>query len=267
MKNDKNQVPRILVVEDLAMIRQLVKTMCESFDVSVDLAANGHEAVSHASRQKYSLILMDRKMMGMDGLEATRLIRRLEDASLRSVPIVAMTGDSSEPDREACLGAGMNGFLFKPFGRSELGAVLQHWLGPKTESNLSQDSLVTVQPPPPDVLDIRQLETLASSLPGRGPALVRQIIDMFPDTIWPRLEVLRQALVEQDWRRVDLEAHALKAAVGYYGATQVTRICVELETLARAEDLEQGQERLESLTVEVSRLRDALASLRPRFAK
>ena len=94
---------------------------------SVDLAQDGHEAVAAAAKTTYALVLMDMQMPGMDGLEATRIIRA-QPGPNQHTPIVALTANAMQADREACMAAGMNDFLSKPFSRELLGACLERWL-------------------------------------------------------------------------------------------------------------------------------------------
>ncbi|CAG0998388.1 partial Signal transduction histidine-protein kinase BarA, partial [Rhodocyclaceae bacterium] len=91
-----------------------------------DLAADGEQALALAGRQAYALILMDMKMEGMDGIDATRRIRRLP--GYRATPIVAVTANAFAGDREQCLRAGMDDYLAKPVNRDQLFATIHKWL-------------------------------------------------------------------------------------------------------------------------------------------
>jgi CheY-like chemotaxis protein len=117
----------LLLVEDNKINQKLALALLARLGYETDLAENGLEAVKSATEVQYSLILMDVQMPEMDGLEATRQIRALTTTN-SSVPIVALTANAMESDREACLGAGMNDFLSKPFSRDSLALCLDRWL-------------------------------------------------------------------------------------------------------------------------------------------
>jgi CheY-like chemotaxis protein len=115
---------RILLVEDNAVNQKLALRLLSQMGYSADVAGNGLEALEAIDRQRYDLVLMDVQMPEMDGLEATRRI--VSDVPADDRPwIVAMTANAMEGDRDACLEAGMNGYIAKPIRVEELvGAVL-----------------------------------------------------------------------------------------------------------------------------------------------
>lgn len=123
---DKPQ-PRVLLVEDHPINQKIAVTMLGRLGCAVDLAENGREAVMAASKVHYAMILMDMQMPEMDGLEATRQIRMLDGPSAH-VPIVALTANAMQSDRDACRAAGMDDYLTKPFKTASLAASLSRWI-------------------------------------------------------------------------------------------------------------------------------------------
>ncbi|WP_268800734.1 response regulator [Pseudomonas huanghezhanensis] len=116
----------VLLVEDNPVNRTVVEAMLRSLGLEVSVAGDGAQAVSMASKEKFALVLMDCRLPVMDGYEATRRIRALP--GLESLPIIALTANARQGDREICLQAGMNDYLAKPFKRTDLQQVLQRWL-------------------------------------------------------------------------------------------------------------------------------------------
>jgi PAS domain S-box-containing protein len=119
---------RVLLAEDNQTNRLIVAAMLEPIGLRVDTAANGLEAVEAQREAPYDLVLMDVNMPEMDGYAATAAIRRLEGAGAH-VPIVAVTANAFETDREAALAAGMDGFISKPFRKEALLTLVLHHLG------------------------------------------------------------------------------------------------------------------------------------------
>ncbi len=147
---------RLLLVEDNPVNQKLASRLLKKFGYIVDIAGNGKEALTRLSQQAYDAILMDCQMPELDGFEATKIIREREtdrnaphgflsvqpqlfsvDSSPRAphasrphIPIIALTANAVEGDRERCLAAGMDDYLTKPINPTELKSVLERWLSP-----------------------------------------------------------------------------------------------------------------------------------------
>ena len=121
---------KVLLVEDNAVNRTVVQAMLHSLGCEVEVAVNGEQAVNMARAGTHSLILMDCRLPVMDGYQATRQIRQIPGR--QDVPIVALTANALQGDRDACLQAGMDDYLAKPFKHADLQQVLQRWLSFRT---------------------------------------------------------------------------------------------------------------------------------------
>jgi two-component system, sensor histidine kinase and response regulator len=117
---------RLLLVEDEPINQEVALLLLEEVGWQVDVADNGQQALAMASAHPYDLILMDMQMPVMDGIEATRHIRTLPHG--KAVPILAMTANAFEEDRERCLAAGMNDFITKPVAPETLYEILLNWV-------------------------------------------------------------------------------------------------------------------------------------------
>jgi signal transduction histidine kinase/CheY-like chemotaxis protein len=116
----------VLLVEDNEVNRTVVQAMLHSLGCRVEIAVNGEQAVDMARNGNHALILMDCRLPVMDGYQATRQIRQIP--GLETLPIVALTANVLQGDRDACLQAGMDDYLAKPFKHADLQQVLQRWL-------------------------------------------------------------------------------------------------------------------------------------------
>jgi CheY-like chemotaxis protein len=127
---------RILLAEDNEINQEIAMELLRLLGFSAtDLAANGREAVDAALSKHYDLILMDIQMPEIDGFEATRRIRTSGKAGCDSIPIIAMTANAMETDKENCLRAGMNDHISKPIDPALLSETLRRWLHAKAEDS------------------------------------------------------------------------------------------------------------------------------------
>lgn len=115
---------RVLLVEDNLVNQRVAAKVLERFGVVVSIASDGHQALDQLAHEDVDLVLMDCQMPGMDGWETTRRLRQRGWLG----PVVALTANATETDRQACLSAGMNDFLSKPFSAAALETVLRRWL-------------------------------------------------------------------------------------------------------------------------------------------
>ncbi len=241
---------RLLVAEDNKVNQEVALVMLESFGLQVEHADHGLAAVEAVQQQTYDLILMDMQMPEMDGLEATRKIRKMELTGevFPGLPIIALTANAMDGDMERCLQAGMNGYLSKPFSAEQLYESLTPWLMAPREGKLDvnkqhdwqgsleraksknsgeQQSAMSVDP--------SALEKIAALRPDQSEHLVAKVIRLFLDT----LEECLGLLAEQPQQAESLRqlAHALKSSCANVGAYRLSDLCKQLEEAAISEML------------------------------
>jgi CheY-like chemotaxis protein len=131
---------RILVVEDNVVNQKVAVRLLENLGYKADVAANGLEAIDALHRLPYDVVLMDCQMPELDGFEATRRIRELEERReiKGHIPIVALTANALQEDRERCLHAGMDDYMSKPINVEQLACILAQWA--KKTAGTSGDS-------------------------------------------------------------------------------------------------------------------------------
>ncbi len=207
---------------------------------------------------------MDVQMPRMDGHEATVQIRRREAALAwggqgHSTPIIAMTANALEGEREVALSAGMDDYITKPVKAEELDGVLRRWTAPAEKTTAPEsaseggDAPDAVPPLDPEVLDTLR------SLQGEGePDLVAELAGMFLGDAALRLEELRDAIGRADAAKIRGVAHALKGSSGNMGATRVHEVCAKLEEAGESGNLAAVPRLLERLEEELSLARPVL---------
>ena len=156
---------RVLAVDDIAVNQRLVATILEREGYRVDLASNGLEAVDALRNRPYDVVLMDVQMPEMDGLEATRRIRALGEG-VCNTPVIAMTANAMQGDRERCLQAGMNDYLSKPLSQRELLDKVAFWCGEAAAQSGTPEELPEAASSAPDPAAAEALQGLLGQLDG-----------------------------------------------------------------------------------------------------
>jgi two-component system, sensor histidine kinase and response regulator len=258
----RQQRARVLVAEDNQVNQRVAVRMLERLGYQADVAANGLEATEALSRIPYSAVLMDVQMPEMDGYSATRQIRRRESESNgRRTPIIAMTANAMQGDREKALDAGMDDYVPKPVQREELAAVLERWV-----HNSDEDGSTAVEAGEDsngggtrgDPLDRDVLANLRDLQEVGEPDLLKELTELFLADVPLQIAVLRKVVEAGDIPSVERIAHTLRGSCGNMGARTMEALCAELEETARSGDLRAAQELISSLEEEFGRARLAL---------
>jgi CheY-like chemotaxis protein len=226
---------RILVAEDSDINRKVIGGMLDHLGYRYDMVGNGRLAVDAALETSYGAILMDCQIPELDGLAATRELRRREK-SHRRTPVVAMTANVMEGDRQACIAAGMDEYLAKPLRIAEIASVLHRRVAETTAGHNSEDAhkkrLATPTGSETPRAPVRKARRGAQPV-GAASAARTELFDLFREEATPILRVLRDALNRGDTRALGEQAHRLKGDAGIVGAHQVESIAAELENVAR----------------------------------
>ena len=268
----------VLLVDDNAMNQVLAEAHLSNLGCRTTVAGNGEVALAVSAGTTFDLILMDCQMPVMDGLEATRRLRERERAGTHT-PVVAMTANALNSDREACLAAGMDDFLPKPYSKMELVAVLERWLpqrtaGPAAEQPTPRtvgapaaapdDPRTDADPGLPPVLDRTTLRGLIDSHPG-GAALVARLLPLFWETGSQQIAQIQKALDTGDNATLMRAAHTLKSSSATLGAARLADIGEQIELAARTDRHRSQGANLAACTASAQVAFDAARSAQARF--
>jgi PAS domain S-box-containing protein len=249
----------VLLAEDNAVNQKLVVRLLEKQGHTVVVAGNGREALAALERGRFDLVLMDVQMPELDGLAATARIRASEasggsytPAGTR-LPILAMTAHALKGDRERCLAAGMDGYVCKPIQSQQLFEAIADVVSGGAAAGPAAPPVS----PAAEVLD--KAEALGRV--GDDVELLKELVGLFLESCPRQLAELRQAVARRDAPALRRTAHALKGAVGIFGARAAVAAAQRLETMGRAEDLTHADAACAALEEALARLEPALADL------
>jgi CheY-like chemotaxis protein/two-component sensor histidine kinase len=249
---------RILIAEDNSTNREVALGMLKKLGLRADAVGDGAEALIALESIPYDLVLMDMRMPVMDGLEATRQIRNPRSAVLNhDIPIIALTANAMQSDREACLAAGMNGFVPKPIVKAALRDALCRWL-------ITPDRAI-----PTEILGVVQSETSegAGAIFDRAGVLDRlegdnelaQIVFAeFLEDIPRQIQALKDLVKSGDKAGSARQAHSIKGASASVGGERLRNVASEMEKAADAGDLGRVNIRMAELEAQFLLLRDAI---------
>jgi signal transduction histidine kinase/DNA-binding response OmpR family regulator/HPt (histidine-containing phosphotransfer) domain-containing protein len=260
---------RVLLAEDNPVNVEVARAMLESLDLQVDCARNGQDALQAVRTHSYDAVLMDCQMPVMDGFAATGEIRREEREAGRGrvLPIIAITANALQGDREACLAAGMDDYLSKPFSQQELAAVIGRWMALPLAATVHHDDAPPRLPPESieviqrDVINRVALDKIRALSRERGDALVQKVIAAYVDDTPQQLRTLRSAIDGLDAGNVRRIAHTLKSASANVGAEALAALCKEMEHLGRADTTEGAEAILTDMEQEFQAVRHSLTAI------
>ncbi len=251
----------VLLVEDNPVNQQVTLCMLENSGYRIDVVENGRQALQALSATHYDLVLMDCQMPEMDGFEATRQWRVLEQSrGSDRIPIVAVTANALYGDREACLASGMDDFLSKPFTQQALATMLRRWTPTAlaAAAPVSESESVVESKPVAAVLDPAALEAIRALQTPCKPDFLAQIIGVYLNNAQQLVGAIETAYIADQREILLRSAHTLKSSSANIGALDFAARCREIETATRAGQPEQADERIQTLRSEFNRVEAAL---------
>ncbi len=232
---------RVLLAEDNLVNQELARIMLEKMGCAVAVVSDGVTAVSAVTvpTPAYDLVLMDCQMPELDGFAATSRIRTWERAQgTRHLPIVALTANALQGDRERCLRAGMDDYLSKPFNEQGLYALLQRW----TVASPGAPSAPIPGTPPAEgptraVLQRTALDAIRQLQRPDRPDFFSKLVDIYLESSRGLMTEIEVAAAARDAARISRAVHMLKSSSANLGAETFAKLCAELEARARTAEL------------------------------
>jgi len=218
---------RVLLVEDNPVNQAVALGMLEELGCDTVVAINGQEAIDHISKEDFDVVLMDCEMPVMDGFAATAVIHDLAKDT-NKVPIIALTANAVDGDRERCIAAGMQDYLSKPISVEALHGTLKKWLRAEHHGTVSHglDSIDTAS-----LNNIRKLKGVG------GDKMVRRVVDLYLSSSSMLVDDLRVGLLQGNAEAVRQGAHALKSSSQNVGACALATLSQKLEEMGRSGEL------------------------------
>jgi len=246
---------RILLAEDNATNQLVIRKMLEKLRYNADIASDGREAIDALLRIHYDLVLMDCQMPVMDGYAATRMIRENETGE-RHIPIIAMTANALQGDREKCIEAGMDDYISKPIDLRLLSSLLAKWIPhPDDDLEMLEVAMVTDIP---QTLPVFDRASFMSRISNDG-EFARQIIETFLEDVPLQLEALARAIDAGSVDKAANFAHRMKGASANLGCEALRETAGDMEAAGRAGDMDAVRELFPDLQKKFEDVRQALS--------
>jgi PAS domain S-box-containing protein len=254
------RLPLILLAEDNLINQKVAQLQLKKMGYAVQIANNGTEVLAAVAQGDFAAILMDCQMPLMDGFEATATLRKNALPDGRRIPIIAMTANAMQGDRERCLAAGMDDYLSKPINPDLLKAALAQWVPevaepartqPATESSPLREAAPALLPSP---IDFSRLDDYFSD----DPDVIVTLLNAFGTSTGPVLDQLHNALKACDRQAVATLVHEIRGTCGNLGVDGMAQIAARIENAAGSGDWAHGLNLIDELQHLFTRVQRAI---------
>ena len=242
---------KILLAEDDPTNQKVASSILTTLGAHVDIANNGVEVLELLAKHHYDLVLMDCRMPVMDGFEATQKLR--QQTSYKQLPVIALTANVSQADKQHCLDAGMNDFLGKPFKVDDITLMLQKYL---SHTNIEVSTVNTPDEPVSqnNAVDQQQLASLKKNMGD----FFKELIPGYIQDMETKIEKINQCLEEKNIKELHLLAHSIKGSSSNIGAMPLSHIASTMESYAQNEQANELVDVIVELKSEYERVKSFL---------
>jgi len=262
----------ILVVEDNPVNQDMMSEMLQILGHSSTVCENGQIAIDALDSDQFDLILMDCQMPVLDGFSATRAIREMNVHSKNNqrIPIVALTANALQGDKEKCLACGMDDYLSKPVSSKQLKSMLHKWLHQYLADKVAQStpavpdteaiSGVVATNNSADCLDQQVFNDLLDMCAHAPAGYFEKIVGKFETGSQQDITNIQEAIKANDANTVSASAHRLKSSSLSIGGKSLSSLCQTLEQNAKQDDLHQASKLIDQIETEQQLLLQVLAT-------
>jgi two-component system, sensor histidine kinase and response regulator len=261
---------KILLAEDNPVNQEVICEMLISIGCQVQVVSNGQQAIDALNHESYDMIFMDCQMPVMDGHEAARRIRSLEQQKgQKNIPIVGITGRAVRDNYEKSEKASMDDLLDKPFTIEQLKATIFRWTGFHLEDSMEAHGKTKISnqysslPSPTgsytDCIDIKALKNI-SKLEYGSNKFLKKIVTIYLKNSPHLIYEINEGVQDKNTEKIFHAAHSLKSTSASLGATTLSSLCQELELSAQHQMIDDAASQLARIKSEYARVVDALNS-------
>jgi len=240
---DTERSLKILLAEDNVINQRLAVTLLQKKGHLVSIANNGIEALDALARERFDLVLMDVQMPVLDGLETTARIRQGEQAGARRIPIIAMTANVMQGDRERCLAAGMDGYVSKPLNPEEMFLTIAGVMNSQLQASGSREGQAG---------EGEAVFDYAAALAASDQTVLEIIAGMLLEGCSGYMDQIRAAVAADDAQALRLSAHTFKGLLANFSAVPAQHEAEMLELLGKSGELTEAAAHLARLEIEIS---------------
>jgi CheY-like chemotaxis protein len=255
----------VLVVDDNSINLAVALGFLAKHGIHADTAFSGSEAIDKVKAASYDIVFMDHMMPGMDGTEATRLIRALPKARFKTMPIIALSANAVIGARELFAESGMNDFLAKPINADELNRILRRWLPPEkimdaeSSSGNEEDELEDLFS---ELETIEELDVRAGLLHiGGNRSAYVVVLRQLCTEIVHHIEEIRRFTENKDWKEYAILLHGLKGVFANIGVESLREWAYRLEMASKNNDTAACQAETEGICDAITQFRDKLTQI------
>lgn len=249
---------RILVVEDNVIAATVVSNMLSSLNCQIDVAEDGKKAVQLAQENEYDLVFMDIGLPGIDGYEATRRIRLIEQNKGTHIPIIALTAHVDEENKQRCLEIGMNAVIAKPLAKDRAEDILNAFIPYRKKQ---EGSHVIESENETRSLEIEGAvidSEYALKILNNDKAILHELLKMLIESFPNELKQLDDAYKIENWTAIREIAHKLKGSSTYVGTIRLKEACDFLESAIKRDDKSDAHMIYKKMLEEISAIEEAV---------